>query len=265
MGGVGMTKLLLLYAYALLLFLSGIGVRRLLLSSHLPAAARNTQIRAARAKNTTAHSRAGNGVAATDQSTRTTKARDGPGSGSSQPRLPSSQLPLPALEQMRGRPQKPVASGKSRPVRHTERCRVLEVLQVRETSPDANARYRRTRLVRADFEYPLLRIDELVSADPATSQESVLETRILVADHVMVKLANNASGADLEALNKLHNANVRKKMLAPRAYLVSFQDVDLDTVDNAVRLYTEASQVVAVAERDYVASAEDIFADGPGF
>jgi len=54
-------------------------------------------------------------------------------------------------------------------------------------------------------------------------------------------------------------------MLAPRAYLVSFQDVDLDTVDNAVRLYTEASQVVAVAERDYVASAEDIFADGPGF
>src|SRR6185295_9971937 len=61
--------------------------------------------------------------------------------------------------------------------------KILETLLTRDAPPNSDGSHVRTQIVRTVFKYPLLRIEERVSADG-----SLLGTREMVADHVLVQL-----------------------------------------------------------------------------
>ncbi len=76
----------------------------------------------------------------------------------------------------------------------------------------------------------------------------------MVADHIIVKLREGMTKADLAAVNAKHGGVVRRKLRVPGAdtYLVAFQGVDLDTVDLAVRGYAREAATVSHAGPDYI-------------
>src|SRR6266851_10146522 len=76
----------------------------------------------------------------------------------------------------------------------------VQVVAARETSPDAQGRFIRTRLVKASFKYPLVRVEETLTTDAATGAETVLHRIEMVGDHIMVKLRPGVTEQDLTAL-----------------------------------------------------------------
>jgi subtilisin family serine protease len=131
-----------------------------------------------------------------------------------------------------------------------------ETLAKRETPPDADGKFTRTRLVKVPaLKYPLLRVEEQMARDPATGTETVLHRVEMVADHVMVQLREGLTEADLAAVNEKHGGTIRRKMHTPGLYLVEFAKPTLDTAPEAAAAYRKESQVVERAGVDYVVHA----------
>ncbi len=59
-------------------------------------------------------------------------------------------------------------------------------------APEKLARRQRVRIVEAKFKYPLLRLEEDISTDPATGKQTVTLLRASVADHLMIGLKPGA-------------------------------------------------------------------------
>ncbi|MBN1672278.1 MAG: S8 family serine peptidase [Kiritimatiellae bacterium] len=125
----------------------------------------------------------------------------------------------------------------------------------RPLPPDARGRVRRTRLLKTHFKYPLLRVDETLAVDAATGPERVVARTAVVADHILVKLRPGMTEDDLGVLNAKYRARIRKKMYAPGMYLVELRGANLDSVERAVREYSQEPLVVKHAERDYIVQA----------
>lgn len=128
------------------------------------------------------------------------------------------------------------------------------VLKTRTTVPDKTGRYERRRLVRTNFKYPLILLEERLQADSQTGTDHLLQQTAMVADHVVVKVSTDVNENQLNQTVSTYGGRIRKKMYSPDLYLVEFQNPDLDSVSQAIQNFNKASSSIAYTEPDYIVS-----------
>ena len=85
--------------------------------------------------------------------------------------------------------------------------------------PDKLAGRQRVRIVEADFKYPFLRIEEAVTLDPATGEETVTFLRASVADHLLLGLKPGVDAAPAAAAVRAAGYQVRA--IEPDSHLLA--------------------------------------------
>ncbi|MCU0856813.1 MAG: S8 family serine peptidase, partial [Pontiellaceae bacterium] len=146
----------------------------------------------------------------------------------------------------------------------TDRFAGATVIKTRETAPDKSGRYERKRLVRAAFKYPLILLEESLQRDSKTGDEQLIRQTAMVADHIMVKVPSGSSETQVNQAASIYGGRIRKKMHSPDLYLVEFQNVDLDSVAQAVQNFSK-DPVFSYAEPDYICSVNDTTPNDPDF
>lgn len=118
------------------------------------------------------------------------------------------------------------------------------------------AKQTRVRLVKVDFKYPLIRVEETTTSSIAQGKpEPITETTAMVGDHVMVSLMDGVAPQDLEAAIAPEGFAVRR-VLSPTTALVSFEITEgRDDLRYAEERLRDFSDIVAVVEPDYVFQA----------
>src|SRR4051812_29615468 len=121
-------------------------------------------------------------------------------------------------------PARPEDIPRSKPIVYRSRLPVLQTLSSSITNSAGDGSVVRTWIVRARFKYPLVRIEERLSAagEPLAERE-------MVADHVLVQLQEGASAEDLQAVlahQGRFEAHIRKAIQSPGLYLVAFDGTD---------------------------------------
>jgi len=132
------------------------------------------------------------------------------------------------------------------------------------TSPDGLT-VRRTRIVRTDFKYPLLRVTDTWRVDPATGTREHAGTSRAVADHVAVRLRPGATEDDLRALCRSAGCAVRRRLPLSGLYLVAFDAPEPDSVERYAAALAAAGEVVRDAQPDYIMTIVWTLPDDPGF
>jgi subtilisin family serine protease len=134
----------------------------------------------------------------------------------------------------------------------------------RDLPPDAQGNARRVRLVKADFKYPLLRVEETFPRLPQGGFHPRPSLRVAVADHLIVKVRPEAEAGLASAVARV-GAVIRQKMSAAHLYLVAFPNPTLDTVPEGMAALLSLSNVVDYAEPDGIAQALATFPNDPSF
>jgi subtilisin family serine protease len=165
--------------------------------------------------------------------------------------------PSPAANQPPSRRFGRAMASPHHPRQGADRFAGAQQVESRESAPDAEGRVTRTRLLRADFKYPLIRVEETVAKDARTGEETLLKQTAMVGDHIMVKLKPEMTTPGIEELARKHNGQLLKKMSAPDLYLVRFPGAGIDAVPQAVQALTAETNAVAYAEPDFIIHALD--------
>jgi len=108
------------------------------------------------------------------------------------------------------------------------------------------------RLVEARGKYPLRRVVDLMQVNAKTGKQRRLQRSTMVADHVMVKLAPGATEAMLKAASETIGGGIRRKMRAPRLYLVRIPATRIEDFEEALSGLEKSAGVVGYAEPDYM-------------
>ena len=119
---------------------------------------------------------------------------------------------------------------------------------------DASLRHR-VRIVRADFKYPLLRIEELWHTDAATGTRRLVAQTAMVADHLVTKPAPGVEDAAFRAAIAAAGGSVRARKPASGLYLVSFPADAIDALPAALADLRAIPGLLRVAEPDYIVHA----------
>ena len=138
-----------------------------------------------------------------------------------------------------------------------------ELLALREHRLAQPNHIRRRRLLRTDFKYPLILLDETVRADG--KHETILRRIGIVADHILVVLHPSATMADLEKVNRRFKARIRKILHTPRHYLVAFPSASAETVYRRLSEYAAVSETVEEAALDYILERVGTVPNDPDF
>jgi hypothetical protein len=131
--------------------------------------------------------------------------------------------------------------------------KVLETLLTRDAPAGADGSHFRTQIVRTGFKYPLIRIEERVSADGR-----LLGEREMVADHVLVKLQDGATRGDLEDVLSRQTGStvaIRRAAHTPGLFLVSFDGLDPTAMERVMRSLGSETHVIARTEPDLIVHA----------
>lgn len=139
---------------------------------------------------------------------------------------------------------------------HAERNKLLDqsvMMQERATPPDAKGAFTRKRVVRANFKYPFLRIEETWSRDAQRGVDTLQDQKVMVADHFLVTLREESSEKELKAeLERLGGA-VRRHLPNSRVYLVEIGSTDLDDFDRKLNVFRTQAAPMKYVEPDYIA------------
>ncbi len=115
---------------------------------------------------------------------------------------------------------------------------------------------RRVRLVSTDFKYPLVRLEEALYLDPQTGAEVLVEQTAMVADHVLVKLADGVDVQTLATLVTSKGGSIRSVKPAAKVYLVTLAaPLDFDGLPAAIEIFKAATGVITIAEPDFIVHA----------
>ena len=119
------------------------------------------------------------------------------------------------------------------------------------TPADLNGRYTERRLVRAEFKYPLVRIEEDYVPGSTDTGDTRVATRAFIADHIVVQLRPGKTQADLDALLNGTGYSLRKA-LGPRGpYLVEVSGLNLNGAKED--LMQAGRAVIKTVEPDFIA------------
>lgn len=124
-----------------------------------------------------------------------------------------------------------------------------EIIPAQESLADADGRFRRERLVRRDFQYPLIRIEETIQRTP--TGEQVIQRLEMVADHVLVSAAPGIDQVAMQKVAERHGVQVRSRVRGTHNYLLSFTAEDHQALARAkTALLGDAA--LRVVEPDYL-------------
>jgi subtilisin family serine protease len=155
------------------------------------------------------------------------------------------------------------SSGSAIPTDPTAGMPVLHVSETPETSrPDT---IKRVRIVRANFKYPLWRVEELVMKAPAGNAETIQSRNIMIADHVMIRLNPEAEPMTLEVLVQEHGLTIRKAMKMPGCYLISIPDESTSALPRLLTILGEQKGLIRYVEPDYVVQSQQTIPNDPKF
>lgn len=129
-----------------------------------------------------------------------------------------------------------------------------KVIASRETSIDKTTK-RRVEILQTQMKYPHIRVESLVSRDPATGEETIRVIEEIAADHVMVQLQPGKTKADLLPLLDVIGGTIRHelRLQAALTVLVGLPELRLDAVPGAVEFLAKFPEVIRIAEGDAVA------------
>lgn len=110
----------------------------------------------------------------------------------------------------------------------------------------------RTRIVRVDFKYPLIRIEDEISRHPDTGRESIRVQKAMVADHVIVRLHDGADEAAFERFVRARGASIRHRIPGTSLRLVSFEPSDGNALSDMLEVFNSEKDLVSYAEPDHL-------------
>jgi hypothetical protein len=156
-------------------------------------------------------------------------------------------------------PQGPVGSQHPAPGSRFEGT----ILDERITPTDTPGVYKRLRLMKTDFHYPVLRIEEMVR-HPGEPNEAVLSSTEMVGDHLLVKLNDGVNEATLEEIIDQFNGAITRKHGLPGLYRIS---IPAETVDDLPQIAATLnnSTEIEYAEPDYIVHADITEPDDPRY
>ena len=124
------------------------------------------------------------------------------------------------------------------------------VMSFDESPRDSSGQFDRLRVVKTEGKYPYLRIVEKWIA--GRDGDQVLDRKVMVADHVLVKLMPSATEAQLAALAKSKGGYIERRVSEEgRAYLIGFQAYDVSALDQMIAELS-SSALVSQPEPDFV-------------
>jgi subtilisin family serine protease len=117
---------------------------------------------------------------------------------------------------------------------------------------EQDGRVKRVQIIKADFKYPFIRVEERLTRDPGSGAESVEPQAVaMAADHVIAKLRPGRTREELETAASAFGLTVLKAMRAPDTYLVQSPAPELNAVEEAVGALSQ-SGIISYAEPDYI-------------
>lgn len=132
-----------------------------------------------------------------------------------------------------------------------------ETLAETSTPDTADPTFRqRIRIVRTDFKYPLVRLEETLHLDLKSGTEALLAQIAMVADHVLVKIASSADVQTLATVVTANGGSIRSVKPASKTYLVTIPaPLDPDGLPDAIDTLKRQTGVIAIAEPDFIVHA----------
>jgi|GEM_PF-2686064 len=119
--------------------------------------------------------------------------------------------------------------------------------------PAGDGWWRRARIIKAPFKYPLLRLEEIFAADDQGLPTRLVRQVAMVADHVLVKPAQGGA-QDLMATVQAMGGEVKLQQQLSGVWIIQFPYQGLDTVSAGVAMLQQ-TQLVHIAEPDYLVHA----------
>ncbi|NNM29982.1 MAG: S8 family serine peptidase, partial [Akkermansiaceae bacterium] len=150
-----------------------------------------------------------------------------------------------------------------------------EVIELRESPLPARAMarmragagkklVRRHAVAKVGGRYPHIRAEEIVERDlSGTAPDAVRQRRLMVADHVIVRIGKGANDKRLRAIARRFNGAIRKKLLGDGLYLVACPAHGVDDVPNALSALRAAGPDIEHATPDYIVRTHETFPDDP--
>jgi len=142
----------------------------------------------------------------------------------------------------------------------------MPLLQVSETPDPVRPNItKRIRIVRANFKYPLWRVEELVLKAPTGSPAPIQSRNIMIADHVMIRLNQETERVKLEALVQTQGLTIRKAMKMPGCYLISIPDESTNALPRLLTILNQEKALIRYVEPDYVVRTQQTTPNDPLF
>lgn len=162
--------------------------------------------------------------------------------------LRSTDAPLAPPRKAKAAPARPDVAAAPKPARTW--LADAETIETRETPPDVQGEFHRVRVVRSDFKYPFLRIDETLRRDPASGTDQVVSAEEIVADHLLVRLQPGRIRSDLESALAPRGMTVARPLLSRGLFLVKLPTHDAGAVEAAAAALREERGLVRWAGPD---------------
>lgn len=161
---------------------------------------------------------------------------------------------------------KPLSQAQAQPAAPDDPTQGMPLLHLSEL-PDPNRPEvtKRVKIVRANFKYPLWRVEEVVLRATPRQGERVQSRNIMIADHVMIRLVSSNDTAKLEALVRAQGLVIRKAMKMPGSYLISIPDETPTALPHLLAILEKEHQLIRYVEPDYVVRSQQTFPDDPLF
>lgn len=119
-------------------------------------------------------------------------------------------------------------------------------------SPDPSLR-QRIRIIRADFKYPLIRLEETFRRDDQTGADILIRQTAMVADHVLVKLTPGTNEAAFSSAVTASGSSIRSRKPASNVYLITVPaPLAINGLPDAIDTLKSLSGVVRIAEPDFI-------------
>lgn len=178
-----------------------------------------------------------------------TAVNSGTSSVAGYPEQPSIAAPRPAVSKKPDQPEAPVqvVSSPGDRFRPVDESLILD----RRVTTVSKDQKKRELLVNAGGKYPFHRVEETLRKNDGTDTYTVISRTEMVADHVLVKLQEGRSEADLQAMLQKYGVSTQRELTLPGHYIVSLKAPALDAVPEALSVFSAEMAVLAYVEPDY--------------
>jgi subtilisin family serine protease len=142
----------------------------------------------------------------------------------------------------------------------------LPVVAGQDTAlPGRTGWIKRVRILKADFKYPLWRVEETLQPGGPGQQDRVFSRRVMVADHAVVRLNSPSDSGKLQSLIQTLGLSLRRAMHMPGCYLVSIPDQTPAALPRLLALLNREPGLIRYAEPDYIVHTQQTLPNDPYF